>query len=60
MYQKLKLKLSFISWQRQNQLVEAIAENVSDSIFYEVQDAHIFSVSIDTTFDELKKEQYLL
>lgn len=55
-----KRQLSFISWQRQNQLLEAISENISFKIRIEVQTAHIFSISIDSTFDESKKNRYHL
>ncbi|XP_016662686.1 zinc finger MYM-type protein 1-like isoform X2 [Acyrthosiphon pisum] len=52
-----KHQISFLSWQRQNQLLEAIAENISTKIIYEVQTTRIFSISIDSTFDESKREQ---
>lgn len=52
-----KHETSFISWQRQNQLIESIAEDISFQIRSSVKSAKMFSISIDTTFDASRKEQ---
>lgn len=46
-----------ISWQRQNQLIDAISNSINNSILQEVETACIFSISIDTTFDISRQEQ---
>ncbi|CAI6350119.1 unnamed protein product [Macrosiphum euphorbiae] len=48
---------SLISWQRQNQLIDAISNSIKNSILQEVEIACIFSISIDTTFDISRQEQ---
>lgn len=48
---------SFISWQRQNQLIQAIATHIRNSIKNELNNAKYFAVSVDTTFDISRKEQ---
>lgn len=52
-----KHETSFVSWQRQNQLIEAIAENISFQVRSFIKAVKMFSISIDTTFDESRKEQ---
>ncbi|KAL4122582.1 hypothetical protein QTP88_014884 [Uroleucon formosanum] len=47
---------NFISWQRQNQLIEAIYRNIYDVIKKEILTAVFFSISLDTTFDVSQKE----
>ncbi|KAL4091527.1 hypothetical protein QTP88_026201 [Uroleucon formosanum] len=51
---------NFISWQRQNQLIEAIYRNIYDVIKKEILTAVFFSISLDTTFDVSQKEQLSL
>ncbi|KAL4100894.1 hypothetical protein QTP88_020919 [Uroleucon formosanum] len=51
---------NFISWQRQNQLIEAIYRNIYDVIKKEILTAVFFSISLDTTFDVSRKEQLSL
>ncbi|XP_060879170.1 zinc finger MYM-type protein 1-like [Metopolophium dirhodum] len=51
---------NFISWQRQNQLIEAIYRNIHDVIKKEILTAVFFSISLDTTFDVSRKEQLSL
>lgn len=48
---------NFLSWQRQNQLIQAISTNIRNSIQQELLSATYFSVSLDTTFDISRKEQ---
>jgi len=48
---------SFITWQRQNQLINSISNSILKSIVQEVNTARIFSISIDTTFDISRHEQ---
>lgn len=54
---KGKSVTSLISWQRQNQLIDAISNSIFNSISQEVENACVFSISIDTTFDVSKQEQ---
>lgn len=48
---------NFLSWQRQNQLIQAISTNIRSSIQQELLSATYFSVTLDTTFDISRKEQ---
>lgn len=48
--------LNFLSWQRQNQLIQAISTNIRNTIKQELINATYFSVSLDTTFDISRKE----
>ncbi|KAL4098755.1 hypothetical protein QTP88_023294 [Uroleucon formosanum] len=50
---------NFLSWERQNQLIDSVSTIINKSIKKEIIDAKYFSVSIDTTFDSSKKEQQL-
>jgi len=54
---KGKSMTSLISWQRQNQLIDAISNSINNSILQEVKNACVFSISIDTTFDISRQEQ---
>ncbi|KAE9543645.1 hypothetical protein AGLY_002041 [Aphis glycines] len=44
-------ELLFISWQRQNLLINALAQEILVIIKFEIQNAKFFSISIDSTFD---------
>jgi len=55
--EKGKHMTSFITWQRQNQLIDSISNSILKSIVQEVNTARIFSISIDTTFDISRHEQ---
>lgn len=48
---------SLISWPRQNQLIDAISNSILNSISQGVETTHVFSISIDTTFDISRQEQ---
>ncbi|XP_025200620.1 zinc finger MYM-type protein 1-like [Melanaphis sacchari] len=48
---------NFLSWQRQNQLIDSVSTIINKSIKKEIIDTKYFSVSIDTTFDSSKREQ---
>ncbi|XP_050065690.1 zinc finger MYM-type protein 1-like, partial [Aphis gossypii] len=48
---------SFISWRRQNELVECISDEIVGIISKSIKDSPFFSVSLDTTFDVSRKEQ---
>jgi len=50
-------ELSFISWQRQNLLINALVQEILVIIKFEIQNAKFFSTSIDSTFDISKREQ---
>lgn len=54
---KGKQELSFISWERQNQIIDCISDDISLTIQKEIQACQIFSISIDSTFDFSRKEQ---
>lgn len=49
-----------MSWQRQNQLNQAISTNIHSSIQQELLSSTYFSVSLDTAFDISRKEQLSL
>lgn len=44
-----KSELSFISWQRQNQLIESIADEISFNVQKSIQACKMFSISVDFT-----------
>ncbi|XP_022166088.1 zinc finger MYM-type protein 1-like [Myzus persicae] len=48
---------NFLSWQRQNQFINAISTNIKNTVQKEILNARFFSISLDTTFDISKKEQ---
>lgn len=48
---------NFLSWQRQNQLIQAISTNIRFTIQKELLSPVFFSVSLDTTYDISRKEQ---
>lgn len=52
-----KKEYSFLTWQRQNQLIESISEEISLQIQLAIKKSHMFSISIDSTFDASIKEQ---
>lgn len=58
---KLKIKgkkeNSFISWERQNVLIEFIAQYISTVIKSQILTARYFSIYIDSTFDVSHREQ---
>lgn len=52
---KGKKELYFISWKRQNQIIECIAEDISTTIHKEIH--QMYSIPIYSTFDFSRKEQ---
>lgn len=44
-------KFSYLSWRRQNCLIDAVASNITQNILNYVKKSRIFSISIDSTFD---------
>lgn len=48
----------FISWNRQNLLIESVSEYISQIIQSDIKSSIIFSVSLDSTFDISRKEQF--
>lgn len=54
---KKKCYYTFVSWMHQNQLIEATAKYIRGDIVGEIKSAKFFSISIDATFDNSKKEQ---
>jgi len=54
---KGKKELSFVSWERQNQLIDSIAQNFASQIQTNVKQSKFFSIAIDSTFDTSRKEQ---
>ncbi|XP_060855359.1 zinc finger MYM-type protein 1-like [Metopolophium dirhodum] len=48
---------SFISWDRQNLLIESVSKNIADKIVTDIKASQVFSVSVDSTFDVSHKEQ---
>jgi len=55
--QKHKSECSFISWRKQNLLIDTISECIATFIDEEIVGARFFSISIDSTFDISRKEQ---
>lgn len=49
--------MNFLSWERQNQLIDSVASCIKLVIIKQLKESRYFSVSIDTTFDISKKEQ---
>lgn len=54
---KGKKESSFITWERQNQLIDSVAQSICLSIQREVTTARYFSISVDSTFDASRSEQ---
>lgn len=54
---KGKKENSFISWDRQNSLIDSIAQYISSVIRTQIVKAGYFSICMDTTFDVSHKEQ---
>lgn len=54
---KGRKETSFISWDRQNLLIESVSEYISQIVKSDVMASRIFSVSLDYTFDISRKEQ---
>lgn len=54
---KKKCQFTFVSWMRQNQLIESTAKYIRGIIVKDIKVAKFFSISMDTTFDNSKKEQ---
>lgn len=52
-----KKEYSFVTWQRQNQLIESISDDISNQINLSIKKSRMFSISVDSTFDESRKEQ---
>lgn len=50
-------QINFISWQRQNQLINSVSKCIKKSVKKELDRNNFFSVSIDTTFDSSRREQ---
>ncbi|KAL4142102.1 hypothetical protein QTP88_004624 [Uroleucon formosanum] len=48
---------SFISWERQNQLISSITEFIGSTIGSDIKRSRLFSIAIDSTFDAARKEQ---
>lgn len=54
---KGKKELSFVSWERQNQSIDSIAQDIASQIQTNVKQSKLFSIAIDSTFDTSRKEQ---
>lgn len=54
---KGRKEVNFLSWERQNQLIDSVASCIKLVIIKQLKESRYFSVSIDTTFDISKKEQ---
>ena len=54
---KKKNKLSFLSWRRQNQLIDVISAFIRQTFCKKIKDAKMFSISVDSSFDKSRKEQ---
>jgi len=52
-----KKEVSFLSWRRQNILIECISNNIALTIQEAIKTSGVFSISIDSTFDSVRKEQ---
>jgi len=50
-----KKELSFVSWERQNQLIDSIAQDIASQIQTNVKQSKLFSIAIDSTFDTSRK-----
>ncbi|KAF0746874.1 zinc finger MYM-type protein 1-like [Aphis craccivora] len=53
---KGRKEVNFLSWERQNQLIDSVASCIKLVINKQLSESRFFSVSIDTTFDVSKKE----
>ncbi|KAL4103939.1 hypothetical protein QTP88_019256 [Uroleucon formosanum] len=49
--------LSFISWERQNQMIDAISSHIAKKITTAISKSVVFSISLDTSFDISRKDQ---
>lgn len=54
---KKKGQISFVTWERQNQLIDSISHDISSQIQQAVVQSNMFSISIDSTFDASRREQ---
>ncbi|XP_060868708.1 uncharacterized protein LOC132943679 [Metopolophium dirhodum] len=54
---KKKTKYDFISWRRQNELIDAMAGYTRGVILKQIKCAKFFSITLDSTFDNSRKEQ---
>ncbi|XP_022171588.1 uncharacterized protein LOC111034607, partial [Myzus persicae] len=54
---KGKKATSFITWERQNQLIDCISQSIKCTINKGISEASFFSISIDSTFDASRTEQ---
>jgi len=52
-----KKEYSFVTWQRQNQLIESISEDITSQIQLAIKMSRMLSISVDSTFDASRKEQ---
>jgi len=52
-----KSTLSFISWERQNQMIDAISSHIAKQITIAILKSVVFSISLDTSFDISRKDQ---
>lgn len=50
-------RFSYLSWRRQNSLIDAVSSCITNKIENFVKNARLFSISIDGTFDISRKEQ---
>lgn len=54
---KGKKELSFVSWERQNLLIDSVAQDIASKFQTNVKQSKFFSIAIDSTFDTSRKEQ---
>lgn len=52
-----KSAISFISWERQNQMIDAISSHIAKKITTDISKSVLFSISFDTSFDISRKDQ---
>ncbi|XP_025205943.1 zinc finger MYM-type protein 1-like [Melanaphis sacchari] len=55
--EKNKNKYDFISWRRQNQMIESLASYTRVVVLKQIKTAKFFSLTMDSTFDNSRKEQ---
>ncbi|KAL4083995.1 hypothetical protein QTP88_029311 [Uroleucon formosanum] len=55
--EKNKNKYDFISWRRQNQILESLASYTRVVVLKQIKTAKFFSLTMDGTFDNSRKEQ---
>ncbi|KAL4141396.1 hypothetical protein QTP88_004043 [Uroleucon formosanum] len=55
--EKNKNKYDFISWRRQNQILESLASYTRVVVLKQIKTAKFFSLAMDGTFDNSRKEQ---